>query len=110
MSSNVIDAEYQNVHKYLISISSHLSKIVHYEIRTKVNNGKLVYYIFPDTVYPDIRLLLQHHESHGLRPETKQEETGPMTSPTGRDSRRYAHVFMKCPVLVEYGPRQALSV
>ena len=91
-----------------------MGKIIHYEVRTKVSEGQLYYYIFPDTVYSDVRLLLQFHESHGLLPQTEQgEQTGFTASRNARDSRRlarYSHVFMKCPVLVEYGSRLTFSV
>ena len=92
-----------------------MGKVIHYEVRTKLDDGTLSYYIFPDTVHQDIRLLLQYHESHGLRPQTEQQEAGSefISSRNGRDSRRfarYSHVFMRCPVLVEYGPRLAFSI
>ena len=55
---------------------SHMGKVIHYEVRTKLDDRTLSYYIFPDTVHQDIRLLLQYHESHGLRPQTEQQEAG----------------------------------
>ena len=98
----------------MVSVCSHVGKILHYEVRTKVSDGQLYYYIFPDTVYSDVRLLLQYHESHGLLPQTEQvDQTGSTASCNGRDGRqmaRYSHVFMRCPVLVEYGSRLVFSV
>ncbi|KAL3851830.1 hypothetical protein ACJMK2_015535 [Sinanodonta woodiana] len=101
--------------KRLVLSVSHLGKIIHYCIKNKVRDGKMLYYIFEDRIYEDVCELIRFYEANGLLPQADQTQDGGsfITYQNMRDSRRLArltHVRLKCPVKVDYGPCRAVIV
>ncbi|XP_045164308.2 uncharacterized protein LOC123528565 [Mercenaria mercenaria] len=88
--------------KNLVLSVSFRGTLVHYRVHTKVLTGKLHYYITQGRYFDDIIQLLHHYLQYGMR--------APAGSEGGHSGSPEHRIPLRCPVLVQYERRPAVSV